>query len=582
MPWRTWSLAPAAWLLAALLAPGALAQDPGRWSAGEIDRVREEVKRSPTTPDNLRRRHLALMAWARRLLEEGADLGEAFSREDARDLEDLVRAGRFGEACGRVVAAYRRLEDLAERREKEREPIPARRVRIPVQGKRARAVRALPEEEAGADIREGPTFDEKTLSVRDGFVEVTVGEEPVWILVGTPPEERRLAPADSPFGFHPASVDGDYGLARKIGVDWDRGGFYFMWVLSQPDPRGRIRWEMYDSYFRGLPEGMQCLKNITVAHDGMVERPGRRPRPGRSRRRVDVSRHLEGTTYRPKDPEAYARWVRAAVERYDGDGVDDMPGLRTPAKFWQVDNEPPRGREGYPDLQRITYEAVKEADPEATVLAGGLKLPLPELRRAYEREDLPLLEALEGEAVDILDVHWFGHAGGWRDLAPAMSRLREDLARCGFVGLPIWITEMGTYAGTPRGRGRRLPPQSERAQAAEMVRRYATALGLGVKKVFWAWGMREGFMDPGDNDFFDSTGFVYDGRGPGDPGAGVEKLVYWSFGKMTELLRGWSGEAPGRVEAGEGVEAVRFPHGRGGGAVIAVWLSGPGKQAGKG
>ncbi len=575
---RRWTLAPASWLLAALLAPGALAQEPGRWSEGEIDRVRGEVRRSPTTPDNLRRRHLALMAWARRLLREGADLREAFSREDASDLEDRVRAGRFREACGLVDAAYRRLETLAESREKEEEPLPPRRVRIPVAGETAGAVRALPEEATGAAVKERPTFEEETLPVRDGFVEVTVGEEPVWILVGTPPRERRLTLADSPFGFHPASVDGDYGLAREIGVDWDRGGFYFMWVLSQPDPQGEIGWEKYDPYFRGLPEGMLCLKNITVAHDGMVERAGRRPRRGRPRRRVDVSRHLEGSTYRPKDPEAYARWVRAAVERYDGDGIDDMPGLRAPAKFWQVDNEPPRGREGYPDLQRITYAAVKEADPEATVLVGGLTLPLPALRRAYEREDLPLLEALGGEAVDVLDVHWFGHAGGWRDLAPALSRLRGDLARCGFGEIPIWITEMGTYAGTPGGRGRRLPPQSERMQAAEMVRRYVTALGLGVKKVFWAWGMREGFLDPGDNDFFDNTGFVYDGRGPGDPGAGIEKLVYWSFGKMTDLLGGWSGEAPVRVEAGAGVEAVRFPYGNGGGAVLAVWLSRPGEK----
>lgn len=557
---------------------GASAQEPGGFDEETIDRVREEVKRSPTTPDTLRRRHLALMAWARRLLEDGADLRDAFDPHDAREIEDRVRARRFPEACSLVDAAFERLETLVKDREEAREPIAPRKVRLPVEGETARAVRALPAEENGGKIRDKPTFPGETLEAREGFVEVTVGEEPLWIVASAPPGKRCLDPADSPFGFHPASAGDDYGYAREIGVDWDRGGFYFMWVLSQPDPEGEMSWEMYDRYFRGLPEGMFCLKNITVAHDGMVERPGRRPPPGGNRRKVDVSRHLEGTTYRPKDAEAYARWVRATVERYDGDGVDDMPGLARPARHWQVDNEPPRGREGYPDLQRITYRAIKEADPEARVLIGGLKLPLPGLERAYEREDLPLLEALHGGAVDILDVHWFGHAGDWRELAPALSRLREDLARCGFDGIPVWITEMGTYSGTPGGRGRGFPPQSERAQAAEMVKRYATALGLGVEKVFWAWGMREGFGDPRDNDVFDNTGFVYDGLGPGDPGKGVRKLAFWSFGKMTELLGSWTGERPERVDAGEGVEAVRFPCGEGGGSVIAVWLSGPGGE----
>ena len=38
--------------------------------------------------------------------------------------------------------------------------------------------------------------------------------------------------------------------------------------------------------------------------------------------------------------EAYLRFVRSTVERYDGDGVDDMPGLLFPVRFWEIDNQP--------------------------------------------------------------------------------------------------------------------------------------------------------------------------------------------------------------------------------------------------
>ena len=54
--------------------------------------------------------------------------------------------------------------------------------------------------------------------------------------------------------------------------------------------------------------------------------------------------------YLPKDMGAYVRWVEAVVERYE-DGIDDMPNLKSPIVYWEVDNEPdlhnhrpPRGR----------------------------------------------------------------------------------------------------------------------------------------------------------------------------------------------------------------------------------------------
>ena len=41
----------------------------------------------------------------------------------------------------------------------------------------------------------------------------------------------------------------------------------------------------------------------------------------------------------PEDMDHWIRYVNAFVERYDGDGIDDMPGLTGPVKHWQVENE---------------------------------------------------------------------------------------------------------------------------------------------------------------------------------------------------------------------------------------------------
>jgi len=85
--------------------------------------------------------------------------------------------------------------------------------------------------------------------------------------------------------------------------------------------------------------------------------------------------------YMPCDLDAYLAWLGALVERYDGDGVDDMPGLIYPIRHWEVLNEPEmQGPEltffqespsDYAGLLRDSYAAIKAADPLSVVLPAG-------------------------------------------------------------------------------------------------------------------------------------------------------------------------------------------------------------------
>ncbi len=436
-------------------------------------------------------------------------------------------------------------------------------INLKTKADKVQIINTLPEGKAGVDINNKPYFKTITINSKEQLSKIELTNEPIWIIEGVLPKTKKLKADDSPFGFHPAAINRrDYSYAQDIGVTWDRGGLYFMWILVQPDITKGYNWQRFDEYFKILPSGMLPLKNITVAFDGMVNVKGRRSPPGKVRREeVDLSQHLEGTTYRPKDKNAYSAWVKAAVERYDGDGIDDMPGLQTPAKHWQVDNEPPRLREGYADLALITSKAIKEADVEAKVLIGGLQLPCGEEGkvRNYYQTQAPLLKELDGKAIDIVDFHWFGLAGEWKMLPEAMKIVKDDLRKYGFNNIPIWFTEMGTYSGKPSGfRGKNLPLQSEREQASEMIKRYTVALSEGVKKIFWAWGMKEGFQNINDNDFFDNTGFIYDGLGTNDSGNGIKKVIYYAHKKMAQLLQYWDGNAPEKIETDKNIFAYRF------------------------
>ncbi|MBU1105746.1 MAG: hypothetical protein KKB51_03675 [Candidatus Riflebacteria bacterium] len=539
-----------------------------------LDRVRKEVKESPTNQKNMIERHKILMGWAHKLLQEGVNIEKAFPREEAMKLMQMAKNGNTNEACSRIDEAFKSLEGiLTSKSKKIQAPSQPRldpvETAIKTNASKVKILNAMPIGQSGAKIAGTPDFGEDIRNSENGKIVLKLTDEPTWIIEGNLPKEKCLSADDSPFGFHPASIKSgqfrqinDYSCAEDIGVTWDRDGLYLAWVLVQPVLNEDCNWNMFDSYFKNLPRNFKPLKNITVAHDGMVKVAGRREMPGKSKRReVDVSQHLDGTSYRPKDAEAYSKWVKAAVERYDGDGTDDMPGLQIAAKHWQVDNEPPRLREGYTDLVLITSKAIKEADPEAKVLIGGLQLPCGQERMIsnYHRTQAPLIKELNGKGIDIVDYHWFGQKGEWKMLPEAMRTVLNDLKKYGFPDISIWFTEMGTYSGLPAAmQNGDLPFQSEREQAAEMVKRYVVALSERVEKIFWAWGMKEGFINENDNDFFDNTGFIYDGNGPNDPGEGTKKLIYFTHRNMSSLLQYWDGKAPKKLETEKNVFAYRF------------------------
>ena len=340
---------------------------------------------------------------------------------------------------------------------------------------------------------------------------------------------------DSPFGFHPARVskagydNNGFGDAEHLGLGWAREPVYAIWALVEPDlSAGEYDFSMLDRQWRDVPATLRILGNITA---NFV----RNPRDGYSL----------PNSYLPADEGRYRQFVRATVERYDGDGIDDLPGLASPIRHWQVGNEPNNTRTSdFAALQRISYEAIKQACETCVVMIGGVAGFPPRYIHAFDEGYRPILEALGGQYVDVFDFHWYGDAGGDYRFMDSMAdadvydHIRAALSDTGFPDdLPIWITEMGAYSGAPEPAGRlTFPPQTERQQAQDYFKRFIYSLARGVEKVFPAFGLIEGFQHA--NGYFDLTGIIYDGEGSGDLGLGVKKLGYYTIKKMIEKLDG--------------------------------------------
>ncbi|RLI83157.1 hypothetical protein DRP04_02190 [Archaeoglobales archaeon] len=143
---------------------------------------------------------------------------------------------------------------------------------------------------------------------------------------------------------------------------------------------------------------------------------------------------------------AYKEFVKKLVERYDGDGVDDMPGLVYPIKYWEVMNEvTPRHwggqvlgffngtAEEYFTILKITYEAIKEADPEAKVLNAGIAdMTIGNESGVIECKDFysKVFELGGANYFDIANIHWMYN----------LEEFKKFLASHN-VTKPIWITE---------------------------------------------------------------------------------------------------------------------------------------------
>lgn len=188
--------------------------------------------------------------------------------------------------------------------------------------------------------------------------------------------------------------------------------------------------------------------------------------------------------------------------------------------------------QNYALLQKLTYNAIKSADPDATVISAGIYGAMvnetSKQMRAFNKFWLPFLQTLSGRYLDVFDFHWFGK---WWKSKELYDKIRHALDSNGYRDVDVWMTENGSSS-----------KKSERIQAIDLVKRMVYPLTYGVKKVFWAWGLVEGFPPFKCKTIFDYTGLIYDGYCAGDPGYGVKKLSYYTYKRLIEKLSGvdWS------------------------------------------
>jgi hypothetical protein len=231
----------------------------------------------------------------------------------------------------------------------------------------------------------------------------------------------------------------------------------------------------------------------------------------------------------------YQAYLGALVEHYDGDGVADAPGSPRIA-YWEIENEQDfdRSRSGgvashgscfgggdamhYAAQLRAAYLAIKAADPEATVLFGGLAhdrfynksgySPTGPFDYAFAKNALKWLQANHGGEpewpfFDWMTLHVYNdYRNNWDGAQPYRQELSAKLAhfrlnqlvqggQYDLRSIPIALTE-ASLASLP---GDAFTGRSEALQAAYPGQLLARAMAEGAPAVAW-FIMEDRFTGP--------------------------------------------------------------------------------------
>jgi polysaccharide biosynthesis protein PslG len=204
----------------------------------------------------------------------------------------------------------------------------------------------------------------------------------------------------------------------------------------------------------------------------------------------------------PASSAQYATWAADVARRYAPEGVNTFEIWNEPnsALFWQPKPNP----SAYTADLVAAYSAIKEIDPSAFVISGGLA-PTPTKNQNISAIDF--LKAMYADGAkgsfDALGYHAYSfpelpdaYGSGWSQMARTSPSLRSVMIRNGDGIKPIWVTEFGAPSGGPDGVG-------EPAQATALAQAVANAKATAWVGALYVYTWEDNGIDPrNDQDWF--------------------------------------------------------------------------------
>jgi hypothetical protein len=300
---------------------------------------------------------------------------------------------------------------------------------------------------------------------------------------------------------------------QNLGAHWTRSNTQLIWDLIEPNLNGIYNWDIItnpDSVITNVYDSPADVNWLGCIHV-----------PNSSVRNV--------LNY----PTEWQNFLKAVVERYNGDGVNDLNGFVN-AKYWQIGNEiggilNSYSLTEYAQIVALSESAIHSVDPTAKIcLVASTQASTPDVFLVNTIIELSNL----GVQFDVIDVHHWGNSINYK--MTALPLYRTVLNNNGYTNVEIWSCEHGTHCYQPDS----VPYQTKTEQASSLIKRYVWNLNNGLDKLFWNNLMEwHGFAGL-TGIIFNSMGLIGDGSYCGEPinEFNYIRKSYYSYKKLAENI----------------------------------------------
>ena len=220
------------------------------------------------------------------------------------------------------------------------------------------------------------------------------------------------------------------------------------WVRPHPGPfvwnkieksQGNFSWENSDQYVVYAQEHNQTILATIWPYADWEQKLCKRKK-GRSPFGKRFAKYLS----KPCSMENYKTFLLALIDRYDGDGNNDMPGLINPIIYWEIMNEPEfkmffKGNEDdFIEIFNFSSKIIKEKQKDSVIVMAGAAGMSPENKKFW-KSVLPKIK----DYFDIANIHHISPPDGkcdkefWVDEFAALLKSNN-------INKPIWLTEAMT------------------------------------------------------------------------------------------------------------------------------------------
>jgi hypothetical protein len=220
------------------------------------------------------------------------------------------------------------------------------------------------------------------------------------------------------------------------------------WVRPHPGPfvwnniekeKGIFSWDKADEYVTYAQNHNQTTIATIWPYSNWEQKSCKRKK-GRSPFGKRFAKYLS----KPCSMENYKIFLSALVDRYDGDGTNDMPGLTKPIVYWEVMNEPEfkmffKGTEGeFVEIFNFSSKLIKSKQKDAVIIMAGAAGMFPESKKFW-KSALPKIK----DHFDIANMHHITPPDGKCDRDFWVGEFSELLQSLN-IDKPIWVTEAMT------------------------------------------------------------------------------------------------------------------------------------------